>query len=290
MGFSRRNTHFETSRCCSQSGQGTVEYILLLVVSILLVSGSVYQFNDQFRQWANSYFGDYVSCLLETGELPIIGSSGGERSVCAEQYRSFSSFTGRTHDSSQSGGSGGAGSGSGGDKDKGSSNSGKSTSESGGDSLNSASRSSGRGGGGLELGDDDFASGKKSASSGMGPSRGKAAYTGSTEDSLAGALGGGGRQAQNVRGEFLEGGYRVSVENREDGEKLSGGKKGAEGNGGKAQARIPIKRNLASAAQTPDDQALTLGDYLRYILIAALVIALIVVLGSQVLRINQEMN
>lgn len=73
-----------------QKGQAALEYILLLSVSVLVILGAIYQFNDAFRKFTKSYFGDYVTCLLEAGELP-----GVQRGVCETNYKPFSITEGR---------------------------------------------------------------------------------------------------------------------------------------------------------------------------------------------------
>ncbi len=53
------------------SGQATIEYILLLVVVVALVVGPLKQFSQMFNGYMEAIFGrdQYLACLLETGEL-----------------------------------------------------------------------------------------------------------------------------------------------------------------------------------------------------------------------------
>src|ERR1051326_4578430 len=53
-----------------QLGQGTLEYILVLVVVIIIILGLMYQFHSSFRNYAQQFFDGYIACLLEVGELP----------------------------------------------------------------------------------------------------------------------------------------------------------------------------------------------------------------------------
>lgn len=54
----------------NESGQGVIEYILVLTITVFLIGTFLYQFSTAFRKYANNFFGEYVACLLETGELP----------------------------------------------------------------------------------------------------------------------------------------------------------------------------------------------------------------------------
>ncbi|MCC6138409.1 MAG: hypothetical protein IT287_07230 [Bdellovibrionaceae bacterium] len=102
-------------RLNNQSGQAVVEYILVLVVTIGILLGVMYQFNEAFKKYVQSYFGEYVACLLETGELPALGGGDGTSAeMCSASFEPFSLKNGRpfiSSDSSGSGGRSGAGSG-----------------------------------------------------------------------------------------------------------------------------------------------------------------------------------
>lgn len=67
-----------------ESGQALIEYVLLLLITLLLLGGVIYQFNSAFRVFANSWFvGDesYIACAMKNGILPD-GSDGEE--VCTK--------------------------------------------------------------------------------------------------------------------------------------------------------------------------------------------------------------
>ena len=72
-----------------ESGQGTLEYILVLLIGIILILSLVYKFHDSFRIWANNFFDGYVKCLLEVGELPGAGS------LCKDEYSAFDGNAGK---------------------------------------------------------------------------------------------------------------------------------------------------------------------------------------------------
>lgn len=97
--FNKRNSYFLNKKIGS-SGQGIVEYILILSLSTIMILGFIYQLNKAFSAWAESYFGDYLACLIETGELPSLGapSRGNNNQAsagCNSQYQAFSLSNGR---------------------------------------------------------------------------------------------------------------------------------------------------------------------------------------------------
>ena len=54
----------------NQAGQAAIDYILVLVVTIILLL-MLRGFYKPFRQWLDNYFTNYLACLIETGELPF---------------------------------------------------------------------------------------------------------------------------------------------------------------------------------------------------------------------------
>lgn len=88
-----------------ESGQATFEYLLLLIFATLIIMGGLYQLSTAFQSFARSYFGDYFECLLETGELPTLGSGQG---ICASSYQPFSLSRGRALVDTSGMGSGGS--------------------------------------------------------------------------------------------------------------------------------------------------------------------------------------
>ena len=66
--------------------------MILLVVMIIGI-GALYQFNKAFAKFAENYFGEYLACLLETGELPNLGASTGVN--CDSEFEEFNLANGR---------------------------------------------------------------------------------------------------------------------------------------------------------------------------------------------------
>lgn len=67
-----------------QSGQGTIEFILLLVVSVALILALSTKIYKPIGEFTKSYMGDYLGCLLDRGILPKLGT---EEDLCSEALR-----------------------------------------------------------------------------------------------------------------------------------------------------------------------------------------------------------
>ncbi|RYZ79749.1 MAG: hypothetical protein EOP06_26610, partial [Proteobacteria bacterium] len=62
------------SRLANTRGQAAVEYVLLLILSVAILVALTYQVFTPMRDFFKDYMGTYISCLLETGELPSFGN------------------------------------------------------------------------------------------------------------------------------------------------------------------------------------------------------------------------
>lgn len=78
----------------SQSGQATVEYILLVAISVALILGLMTQIYRPFSNWMNNYMGEYLECLLDVGELPTVGGSSAS-GECNSRFEAFTIADGR---------------------------------------------------------------------------------------------------------------------------------------------------------------------------------------------------
>lgn len=64
----------------SRSGQATIEYLLVIVV-IISIAIMFKIINDKYiRPYLNYALGAYIECLLETGQLPFVGSDSSAKS------------------------------------------------------------------------------------------------------------------------------------------------------------------------------------------------------------------
>lgn len=63
----------QTAFLLNSRGASLVEYILLMVISVSLMYTLTRIFWQPFGNYLDSYLGGYTQCLLETGELPVLG-------------------------------------------------------------------------------------------------------------------------------------------------------------------------------------------------------------------------
>jgi hypothetical protein len=78
-----------TGRKSNESGQSLVEYTLLLLFAIGLILGLSAKYFKPMNTWANYYFGTYLQCLLDTGELPSLGGDNSETGCNAEKLKAL---------------------------------------------------------------------------------------------------------------------------------------------------------------------------------------------------------
>lgn len=278
MAFSIRDEQSAIGLLRNQRGQSIVEYILTLIIGVSLILGGMYQLNSAFKTWANNYFGTYLACLLEAGELPSISGTGGDSGVCAQMFKPFTLADGRPLKEGSNAGAekaaGGTGGGMG-EKTPGASYVGRGSSSYGGGSF-------GRG-----SGPRGFA-----AKGGKGKGSGGSAYTGSTD---TGDYGGG----YGKTNKKLDVKTKTTLDNRFafEQERDSKEKRKAAStfkrpsDEGQNAPRIRVKKSDKKrdiAAQ--EDTGLNIPNFLRYLIIAGIILALVVFLGGQTLQIGKSMD
>lgn len=283
--LSQNETAFMKVLKLNQRGQGTVEYILLLVVSVGIILGGILQLNRAFATWANNYFGDYLSCLLETGELPSLGSpEAATLQTCNDQYQEFTFTAGRPPISSPTTNTGNNGGGVNSDDRN------KPTPR---PTPTAAEEVGGRSGRTRVRSAAPAFSASRTDESGRIRSAGKPKenYTGSSEVSSVRGLKGSGSsggatqdRSQQVAG---AGGVRQTL----DDEPLIPvtNSKGAVEDRAKREDKIKINRKLASAKANDADVGFTLGNFLRILIIAGIIIAIFFFFAGQAVQINKSM-
>lgn len=283
MEFSNRD---ETQILRSQSGQAVVEYILILVVVVGLILGGVYQFNDAFKVWANNYFGDYLTCLLETGELPIIDAAPGDSGICNQLFKTFSLADGRPLGTKPGDGGGGG------------SESGKSKSSDAGGAKEGAYSGGGGSGSGSSGSNSKMSShfgGQSSAGSVVqknGKGGDKDSYTGSTAAGSYGSPGGGGGGSKGnpqVR-QRIDNRFAFEEEKEERQKAKSSSTSRATASEAQAKSRIKMHARELKKNTLEQDKPFTFGNFLRFIIMAAIIIALVVFIGGQMLQVGKSME
>ncbi len=258
----------------SQSGQGTIEYVLILVVAVAIILGLMYQLNTAFRSWANSYFGDYLACLLETGELPTIGGSPGDSGICDQLFKTFSLAEGRPlKDFSQPGPRSEAGGGpSGGTREQ----------AGGGSNYRPAGSSGGR-----------FSSGSGGGvRAGVQRRRINTAEIGTGNMSAVSYVNG-----YSYYQPPLARRSKIKLDNRfalEQEREITQRRRSVASSKKEAETRRPsikLKKTAFRRTQSaPADSGFTVGNFIKILLIIAIIIALVVFIGSQVLSISKSME
>lgn len=323
----------------NKKGQAVLEYILLLIIALSIILGALYQLNDAFRKFTSSLFGDYLACLLESGELP--GQSG----LCQASFKPFKLTDGNTlvpsgssSGSSSSGPSsnnpGSTSSGPGGSNGSDYSTSNDGSSRSGrdggayGGSRDSSSAGGGRGdgggsaagsrsgsgqseksGGSIPAGAGDGANGASGSGGRFKPSRGQSGSSAESGES-AEATGGDGEKSDRSRSggygnlnssatstktssydEYLGRLRYVPSRSEKQEEKEPASKKieVTEADKKPKGARLPTSSSDQSKKEQNMelDSSITFPNFIRYLLIAAIAIAIVLFLGGQALAIKK---
>ena len=267
----------------NQRGQGTVEYLLVVLLSVAIILGAIFQLNTAFRAWADNYFGDYLTCLLETGELPSL--TGGSDGLCDQSFKPFSIAEGRPAVGDGIGAGGGSG-GSSNDQNESEQESSEATSA-GGASASADSGSRGAGGfrasnrGGTRFrvraqpGDADGANGSDQAG----------AVTFNSYDQ-------GGRVVRIPVRETEAMRQRRYREDQKDPERTKARTESSLAGDEREGAPVLIKKASRKAASEAEEEGFewSFGWVLRILIILAILIALLLFLGGQALQVTKSMD
>jgi hypothetical protein len=258
----------------TNSGQATVEYVLILVVTVTILLALISQVFSPMKVFLQSYMGDYVQCLLETGELPALNGESRiqDADSCESKFKPGSLKDGRPRM---------AGEGEPGSEDK---------EKNGG--------GSGGGGGGTYAGSSSRrnsafsnTTGSRSAEVGSADPKVVEISIGATEE--AGFRKGSGRssfsrQTRKSYGQVIT--YSLSADDQEKLEKeaKTPSRIIASDLSLTPQKKMIVKAPAASKFKDSEDPQIGIGDYLRYFLIAAIIVILLVLLGGQAARLSKS--
>ena len=270
----------------SESGQTIVEYILILVVTVGIILGVVLQFNKAFETFANNYFGNYLSCLLETGELPSLGLNGSDNvGICNQEFQPFSFSAGRPPVSESR-------------LKRTSPRTGSSQGHSEGKFSSSKNRLRYRGGRGQGRGSRGF--GRQTSFRNKSSSDGFSSAPDKEGDGTegGGVLNVGSIKGANKRSGSDDSGYGegravkfrmksgINKKKEEEGEIKSKASVNENQDGGRI-APIPIKKPQKKVAEV-ELELFNWMDYLRFIIIAGILIALFMLLAGQAVQIGKS--
>lgn len=277
-------------RVLNHRGQAVIEYVLILVITVSLVLALVSQIFKPFQEFIQSYMGEYVACLLETGELPSLG--GDDTTVsdmgCDAQFAKASFSQGRPPLPSQGNSGGGAGSSS----PSGGTGTESESSERGGGSSSGSSYagSSSRNGSQFfrrmnQRAPGADASGKNGKVTEIPVNPGNGFFKGSGNRTVVINQG---RKVTSVDMSSLSEEERKRL--KKEGEELK--KQTLEADEGyapkpkKMLVKPPPERSLAAE----EDEPFTIGNFIRYLIIAGIIIALVIFLGGQALQMSKSME
>ncbi len=275
--------HLEKQK--TESGQASVEYILLIAIGVVLILGLSSVLYKPLGDWTKTYMTTYLECLLDVGELPSMGSSG-DTPVCT-----LTPFK-RGQAVNMSGAGGGLGNES--IKGNGTSrNKNKSSASSNSNENGTANGRDGRVQGGL-MGAETAANKKKMA--GLDEAKGKEANSeengGSTKyyrsrhqsfSSGAGPAADGPRANTFVErltqpvSKAKTSSFTSRLSENTESEKLS-------------SKKFTMPTNQRKIASPDADFQWGIAEYLKYAVIIAIILAIVIFLGGQILQIWKSME
>lgn len=281
-----KNSQF-TSGLSNIRGQAAVEYVLMLVIIVAMIYGLTSQIFRPVNAFLDNYMGKYLECILEMGELPSLGSESTalEDEGCNARFQPGTLANGRPPN-----GSGGAGSGSSSSSNS-STNKNSSSSEGGG-----SGGSSGTYAGSQSRGGSRFLNRGRRPSSGVesgGAANGKvveiALDGGGSGSFFKGASGGGSavirRKTSSVAISGLTEVERKRLEKKANGEGRSTIVTGE-------SIKPPVKKLMVKKPPErtieKEEEPFTIGNFIRIIFIAAIIIALVLFIGGQALQMSKS--
>lgn len=277
-----------------ERGQATVEGVLLIALSVLIILGLMSQIYRPLNDYLNAYMGpdnSYLQCLLDVGELPSLG--GGEISgECNVQ--AFAPGAVRPD--------GFAPSGQGGDlanRDRGSSRRGRDGSRGAGEETGSGGDGSSGGGGGRNLGTigaRGFDQGTRGSDSSSRSNQtiaeapeelARTRFINTSGTSMEGASSGNRRfiPVQGIAGVLAR--EREQIERRQnrirsvasvDGGALSRDKK------------LIVPKQERKIAEATQETAWSFGRFFRIAIIIMMIVAIVLFIGGQILSISKGME
>ena len=268
------------SRILDRSGQGAVEYVLLLVITVGIILGLMNQFYKPFNAYLKNYMGAYVQCLLDVGELPALGWDSTE-GVCNSEFEPLST-NGRPPISANT-------------RTPPNPNDDRKDPAARANSANDSGSGSGRKSpGSRTLVGGSGSSGTDGAGAGQEKVQKIPVELEDTRYFRVGQVGPNESQsrAKRVRAVGIEG-LIGSEKDKLDREQVRIKRlgafedMGAEGKPKKMRVKPPSERKVASAE---DDAPWTFGKFIRMALIILLIIAIVLFLGGQALQISKGMD
>lgn len=264
-----------------QRGQAAIEYVLLLVVSVSLLILLMFQIFKPMQAFLQAYMGTYVQCLLEYGELPNLSSDspGPADSECEAKFEDFTLADGRPPKG------GGAGSGRGdesGDGDQESNQAGGSGGRtfagSGGTGSRRTINTSGRQAtAGTESGSQNNTVEVQNGG-GFYNTRSSSSASSSTSTSQR-------RQIIIIEDRLSPGQKKALAKKKEEKRSPVSVGEATEGRGPK---KLVVNPPEPKPPVAEEDQEFTLGNFVKILIIAAIIIAIVIFVGGQILQMSKS--
>ncbi|WP_253715788.1 hypothetical protein [Bdellovibrio bacteriovorus] len=269
------------SRPGNVRGQAVIEYTLIMLVTVAILMALSQVLFKPFGEFISNYMGKYTACLLEYGELPTLGTTAGSQveddSECNKRFEGGTITAGRPPRSD------GQGSSSSGSRTKTNNNRGSTASE-----KSSYAGSSSRGGSSnINI--------NRRPSSGVESSSRKSGKVVEIALENGGAGGFFGNKNGNSYAISQRKTSSIAITGLTEAEKKELEKK-AEGTAGMTVASESVRREKKKIGIKPppkpiiqeEDKPFTIGNFIRYLFIAALVIALVIFIGGQALQMSKS--
>lgn len=285
---SRVKSPISSARLFNHQGQAAIEYVLLLVVSVAILTLLVTQLFTPLQNYLQSTIGDYTACLLETGALPSLGGDDTSAADLGCKMGQMASVGGSNSSGSKSNSSSSSSSDS--------SSSDKSSSSSSGSSSGSSSSSSSSSQTPSRGGRSSFLR-QRRAAAGIGDSGANNKVTEIQVEQLGAGNGffntkiaaSYGIQRQNKKSAVNMAGWTDAEKKKLERANDTGRTTSvATGDLGPAPKKIGVKPPPPKAAVEEEDKPFTIGNFIRYLFIAALIIALVIFIGGQALSMSKD--
>ena len=258
-----------------------MEYILLLVITVSLILSLTGQFFTPFKRFINNYMGDYVSCLLETGEFPSTGGSATD-SECDFKFEPATLANGRPP--AQNGNAPNDESSSANSRDR---NGGSSRGSGSNGAQGSYAGSAGRNEGFLNGPPPRVSSGDTAGSTKV-----VEISIGSADESgfnTAGTTSAYNSTSANRPKPVISYGLTTGEQKKIEEEKKGAARLIASDLPGKPSKKVLLKPSTsADVIKDEKVEEWNLGDYFRFLLIAAIIILLIAVIGGQAAKLSKS--
>lgn len=284
------------SRLENNYGQAAIEYVLMLVVSVAMVIALAMQIFTPFSEFISNYMGTYVGCLLEYGELPTLGgdnpSGPDDDSECNRKFVPATASRGRPPVNNNSSNSSAGGSKSSSSSSSAANRSSSSSSTQSGSNKSSEATHAGsesRGGSRNILHNRRPAFGAESGSGSGGKiveitldNKGQSHFSSKNVGSFT--VPSSKTKALGLAG-LTEAEREKIIKKSEGGGRLTFASDGIGNSSKKTLVKKPEIKTV-----TEKEQPFTIGNFMRYLLIAAIVIALLIFIGGQALQMSKSFD